>query len=92
VIVITEKTFNFIYQPQEEAGSAEEQPASNKADTLYGNNEQSAMAAFFFITGKSHSLKKLNVCILFMLLLLFDILYRLIILHAAGAIIFGQCE
>jgi len=33
VIVITERTFNFAYQPQEEAGSAEEQPASNKADT-----------------------------------------------------------
>jgi hypothetical protein len=33
VIVITERTFNFTYQPQEEAGSAEEQPASNKADT-----------------------------------------------------------
>jgi len=33
VIEITERTFNFTYQPQEEAGSAEEQPASNKADT-----------------------------------------------------------
>jgi hypothetical protein len=33
VIVITERTFNFTCQPQEEAGSAEEQPASNKADT-----------------------------------------------------------
>jgi hypothetical protein len=33
VIVITERTFNFTYQPQEEAGSAEEQPASNRADT-----------------------------------------------------------
>lgn len=33
MIVITERTFNFTYQPQEEAGSAEEQPASNKADT-----------------------------------------------------------
>jgi hypothetical protein len=33
VIAITERTFNFTYQPKEEAGSAEEQPASNKADT-----------------------------------------------------------
>jgi len=33
VIVITERTFNFTYQPQEEAGAAEEQPVSNKADT-----------------------------------------------------------
>ena len=33
VIVITERTFNFTCQPQEEAGSAEEQPASNKVDT-----------------------------------------------------------
>ena len=33
VIVITERTFNFTCQPQEEAGSAEEQPASNMAGT-----------------------------------------------------------
>jgi len=33
VIVITERTFNFACQPQEKAGSAEEQPVSNKADT-----------------------------------------------------------
>jgi hypothetical protein len=33
VILISERTFNFNGQPQEEAGSAGEQPASNKADT-----------------------------------------------------------
>jgi hypothetical protein len=33
VIVISERSFNFGYRPQEEVGSAEEQPASNKADT-----------------------------------------------------------
>jgi len=32
-IILLKELFNFSYQPQEEAGSAEEQPASNKADT-----------------------------------------------------------
>ena len=39
--------FNFNCQPQEDAGSAEEQPASNKADTYTVNKRQSAMAAFY---------------------------------------------
>jgi len=92
VIVLTERTFNFTYQPQEEAGSAEEQPASNKVDTYTVIKSSQQWLLFFFITGKLHGLKKLIAYLLFMLLLLFDILYRLIILHAAGAIIFGQCE
>jgi hypothetical protein len=31
-IVYSKRTFNFVFQPQGEAGSAEEQPASNKAE------------------------------------------------------------
>jgi hypothetical protein len=46
--------FNFNCQPQEEAGSAEEQPASNKADAYTVNKEQSAMAAFFLYLPVSH--------------------------------------
>ena len=31
-LIISKELFNFKYQPEEEAGAAEEQPASNKAD------------------------------------------------------------
>jgi hypothetical protein len=43
-IVYCKELFNFKYQLQEEAGSAEEQPASNKADayTIVKGVEQSA--------------------------------------------------
>jgi hypothetical protein len=54
--------FNFTGQPQKEAGSAEEQPASDKADTYTVIKRQSAMAAFLFTTGKSLWLKKLVIC------------------------------
>jgi hypothetical protein len=55
ILFIVKELFNFKYQPQEEAGSAEEQPASNKADTYTVNKERSAMAAFFFIMPVSHN-------------------------------------
>jgi hypothetical protein len=53
VIVITERTFNFAYQPQEEAGSAEEQPASNKAGT-YTVRKSSQQWLLFSLLPVSH--------------------------------------
>jgi hypothetical protein len=89
---IKRKLFNFSYQPQEEAGSAEEQPASNKADT-YTIIRAVSNGCFFLIIGKHHGLKKLiSNLLLFMLLLLFDTQCRLIILHVTFAIIFEQYE
>ncbi len=53
MIVITERTFNFTYQPQEEADSAEEQPASNKADT-YTVIKSSQQWSLFSLLPVSH--------------------------------------
>jgi hypothetical protein len=45
-VIYFERTFlTLIIQLQEETGSAEEQPVSNKADTYTVIKEQSAMAA-----------------------------------------------
>jgi hypothetical protein len=45
IVVFTKNFFNFKDQLKEEAGSAEEQPASNKADayTIIKGAEQSAL-------------------------------------------------
>lgn len=85
--------FNFTYQLQEEAGSAEEQPASNKADTYTVNKGSHQWLLLpFYLPVSYMAQKKLIRNLRFMLLLLFDTLHPLIILHAICVIIFGQCE
>jgi len=47
-IILLKELFNFSYQPQEEAGSAEEQPASNKADTYTIIKSSQQWLLFFY--------------------------------------------
>ena len=49
-IILLKELFNFSYQPQEEAGSAEEQPASNKADTYTIIKSSQQWLLFFLLS------------------------------------------
>jgi hypothetical protein len=51
--IVTKNWFSFKYQLEEEAGSAEEQPASNKADA-YTIVRGLSNRLFLFIIGKLH--------------------------------------
>ena len=54
-IVTIKRTFNFTYQPQEDTGSAEEQPASNKADAYTIVKRGWLASSFLFIIGMPHA-------------------------------------
>jgi len=48
IILFTKNFFNFNHQLEEEAGSAGEQPASNKADVYTIVKGARAISSFFF--------------------------------------------
>ena len=80
--------FNFNDPPQEETGSAEEQPASNKADTY--TVIRSLAQAGLLITGKLYGLKKLIWYLVFMRVFLFRKAPLLAIQPVTFVIIFGR--
>lgn len=54
IVLFAKNFFNFNYQLEEEAGPAEEQPASNKADAYTIGKGARAIAPFSFTIGKPH--------------------------------------